>query len=93
MGAAQRVVMATFYNGFSWDIPHEREYILDIHAALLRHRGPIEVAELYRGRDPSVVRAALVYLFEKGTIGREGSGQGLDGLSDKHKIFVKVFGK
>ena len=50
----------------------------------------MEVAELYGGRNPSAVRAALVYLFEQGTIGREGPQQGLDGLSDKHKIFVKV---
>jgi hypothetical protein len=53
----------------------------------------MEVAELYKGRDPSAVRAALVYLFEKGTIGRDGPQEGLDDLSDKHKIFVKVFGK
>jgi hypothetical protein len=51
------------------------------------------VAELYEGRDPSAVRAALVYLFEKGTIGREGSQRGLDDLSDKDKIFASVFDK
>jgi hypothetical protein len=82
--------MATFYNSFSWDIPNERQYILDIHEAILRHVGPIEVAELYKGRDPAAVRAALAYWFDKGTVSREDSGQGLDGLSDKHKIFVTV---
>jgi hypothetical protein len=85
--------MTTHYNAFSWDVPHERQYILDVHQALLRRAGPMEVAELYEGRDPSAVRAAPVYLFEKGTIGREGSQQGLDDLSDKHKIFARVFDK
>jgi hypothetical protein len=84
--------MTTIYNGFRWDVPHERQCILDIHEALLRHVDPMRVAELYEGRNPSAVRAALAYLFEEGTIEREGSQEGLDGLSDEHRIFVKVFG-
>jgi hypothetical protein len=85
--------MATSYNGFSYDIPHEKAYILKIHKALLQRGIPIEVGELYEGRNPSAVRAALVYLFEKGIVGREGPQQGLDDLSNEHKVFIRKFGK
>lgn len=52
----------------------------------------MRVAELYDGRDPPAVRAALVRLFDKRIVRREGPGKGLDDLSDEQRIFLTVMG-
>jgi hypothetical protein len=54
--------------GYSRDIPHEREYIDDVHIEVLKHQTGITFGDLLKGRNLVSVRASMDTLLKEGKI-------------------------
>jgi hypothetical protein len=78
--------MTTYYNGYTREIPHERECIDLLRVEILKYPTGISVRDLLKGRDLVAVLASLQFLLEQGEI-TEKVESGHDDLLDARKVF------
>jgi hypothetical protein len=78
--------MTTQYNTYTREVPHEREYIDDLHVEILKHPSGITVRDLLKGRELVAVLASLQFLLEQGEI-TENIEPGHSDLLDARKVF------